>query len=63
MRKINIIKNEEKPIQKYRFTIQLIFALLCLWIGVEFFLFAKFLENNGTTAFYQRPPGVEGFLP
>ncbi|MDP1995544.1 MAG: 4Fe-4S binding protein, partial [Ignavibacteria bacterium] len=63
MRKINIIKNTEKPIQKYRFTIQLIFALLCIWIGIEFFLFTRFLESNGTASFYQRPPGVDGFLP
>ncbi len=63
MRKINIIKNKEKSIQKYRFAVQIIFSLLCLWIGVEFFLFAKFLESGGTAAFNQRPPGVEGFLP
>ncbi|MFA6979912.1 MAG: 4Fe-4S binding protein [Ignavibacteriaceae bacterium] len=63
MRKITIIKNREKPIQKYRFTIQLIFALLCVWIGIEFFLFTRFLESNGTASFYQRPPGVDGFLP
>jgi len=63
MRKINLIKNAEKPVQKYRFTVQILFTLLCLWIGVEFFLFAKYLESGGTAAFYQRPPGVEGFLP
>jgi len=63
MRKINIIKNKEKPVQKYRFTIQILFALLCIWIGVEFVLFTKYLESGGTAAFYQRPPGVEGILP
>ncbi|NCQ19725.1 MAG: 4Fe-4S binding protein, partial [Ignavibacteria bacterium] len=63
MKKTNIIKNKEKSIQKYRFSVQLIFALLCVWIGVEFFLFAKYLESGGSAPFYQRPPGVEGFLP
>ena len=63
MRKITIIKNKEKSIQKYRFTVQIIFTLLCIWIGVEFFLFAKYLESGGSAPFYQRPPGVEGFLP
>ena len=63
MRKVNIIKNREKSVQKYRFTLQIIFSLLCLWIGVEFFLFARYLESGGTATFYQRPPGVEGFLP
>ena len=63
MRKINIIKNVEKPVQKYRFAIQLLFTLLCVWIGVEFFLFVRYLESGGAAAFYQRPPGVDGFLP
>jgi len=63
MKKTNIIKNKEKSIQKYRLSVQLIFALLCVWIGVEFFLFAKYLESGGSAPFYQRPPGVEGFLP
>lgn len=61
MSKIN--KNLEKPIQKYRLYIQLLFTLIVLWIGVEFYLFTTFLESGGTTAFYERPPGVEAFLP
>jgi polyferredoxin len=61
--KKKIIRNGERPIQKYRFLIQVLFALLCIWIGVEFYLFTKFLETGGTTTFYSRPPGVDGFLP
>lgn len=61
--KTKIIKNLEKPIQKYRFYVQSAFALLCMWIGVEFYLFINFLESNGTVSFYHRPPGVDGFLP
>ncbi|MGE5401512.1 MAG: 4Fe-4S binding protein [Ignavibacteriales bacterium] len=61
--KNKILRNSEKPVQKYRFIVQSIFALLCIWIGVEFHLFIKYLENNGAGAFYHRPPGVEGFLP
>ncbi|MCX6149155.1 MAG: 4Fe-4S binding protein [Ignavibacteriales bacterium] len=61
--KEKIIRNKEKPIQKYRFIIQSLFVLLCTWIGIEFFLFVRYLETNGTAAFYNRPPGVEGFLP
>ncbi|PID57896.1 MAG: ferredoxin [Ignavibacteriae bacterium] len=56
-------KNKEKPIQNYRFYVQLFFVILCLWIGVEFYLFATFLESGGTTTFHERPPGAEGFLP
>jgi polyferredoxin len=61
--KTKVIKNNEKPIQKYRFIIQILFVLLCIWIGVEFYLFVRYLESGGNTAFYSRPPGVDGFLP
>lgn len=62
-KKKKIIKNDEKGIQKIRFAVQSLFALLCVWIGIEFYLFTKFLETNGASAFYERPPGVDGFLP
>ena len=58
-----VIRNKEKGIQNVRFIIQSLFALLCIWIGVEFYFFIQFLETNGASAFYSRPPGVEGFLP
>lgn len=57
------IRNTEKSIQKYRLFVQLFFVTIVLWIGVEFYLFTTFLENNGTSTFYERPPGVEAFLP
>ncbi len=58
-----INKNPEKPIQKYRVAIQILFAAISVWIGIEFYLFVSWLESGGTAAFYSRPPGVEGFLP
>ena len=61
--KKKITRNTEKPIQKYRFIIQTAFVLLCIWIGVEFFLFTRYLQTNGAAEFFNRPPGVEGFLP
>jgi polyferredoxin len=61
--KSKIIRNDEKGIQKIRFVVQSLFALLCIWIGVEFYLFVRFLETNGAASFYERPPGVDGFLP
>lgn len=61
--KKKIIRNNENPVQKYRFIIQSLFALLCIWIGVEFFLFTRYLESGGTEAFFSRPPGADGFLP
>ncbi|MCW8824041.1 MAG: 4Fe-4S binding protein [Ignavibacteriaceae bacterium] len=62
-RKKRIGRNKEKGIQKIRFVVQTLFALLCIWIGIEFYQFIHFLEMNGTAAFSSRPPGVDGFLP
>lgn len=49
--------------QFLRSAIQLSFALLCLWIGIEFHLFMQWGLTGGTLVFMERPPGVEGFLP
>lgn len=49
--------------QFLRSMIQISFILLCIWIGIEFALFVKWGQSAGTSTFYQRPPGVEGFLP
>ncbi len=42
--------------------VQLLFFLIGLWIGVDFYLFVSGLEK-GIVPVIQRPPGVEGFLP
>ncbi len=63
MNKKKIIKNVDKPIQKYRFMVQTGFILLCIWIGVEFYLFVNYLNSGGTAPFFERPPGAEAFLP
>ncbi|MFC2084814.1 4Fe-4S binding protein [Bacteroidota bacterium] len=60
---MNYIKNKNNPIQKYRSVIQIFFVLLCIWIGVEFYLFVDYLENGSNSTFYERPPGAEAFLP
>jgi polyferredoxin len=61
--KKKIIRNTEKPVQSYRFIIQSAFALLCLWIGIDFYRFTHYLETNGAAGYFNRPPGVDGFLP
>ena len=58
-----IIKNQETPVQKYRLLIQILFSLLCIWIGVEFYFFVKYISSPNDFAFISRPPGVDGFLP
>lgn len=49
--------------QALRLLTQTAFMLLCLWIGVEFFLFMRWGMSGGQAAFVARPPGAEGFLP
>lgn len=58
-----MVKNVERPIQKFRFIVQIAFVLLCLWIGYDFYKFVSWLESGGTLDFSSRPPGVDGFLP
>jgi polyferredoxin len=57
------VHNPESPIHSVRLAVQVAFALICVWIGIEFHVFVTYLESGGTTTFVNRPPGVEGFLP
>lgn len=56
-------RNRERPVQRCRLAVQLSIALLCIWIGIEFHFFVRYLESGGASAWIERPPGVEGFLP
>ncbi len=49
--------------QKLRRAAQAAFLLLNVWIAIEFYLFVRFYETGGATAFVERPAGVEGWLP
>ncbi len=49
--------------QFLRSTVQAAFALLCLWIGFEFYLFMQWGIEGALGPSPGRPPGVEGFLP
>ena len=62
-KKPRVIRNREKRIQPYRIAAQIAFAALCIWIGIEFHFFVKYLESGGQSTFVERPPGVDGFLP
>lgn len=59
-RLIDRLKNDS---QFFRSSVQLAFVLLCIWIGIEFYLFMKWGMSSGTASYFERPPGVEGFLP
>lgn len=49
--------------QRLRRTVQILFAALNVWIGVEFYLFVRHYETGGESMYVPRPPGVEGWLP
>lgn len=49
--------------QFLRSMVQLVVALLCVWIGVEFYLFMEWGTSGGIGPSPGRPAGVEGFLP
>lgn len=49
--------------QFLRHVLQAAFVLLCLWIGVEFWLFTRWGLSGGVETYVPRPPGAEGFLP
>ena len=49
--------------QRLRRGTQLAFLALNVWIGVQFYLFVRYYETGGATAYADRPPGVEGWLP
>ncbi|AFM41224.1 polyferredoxin [Desulfosporosinus acidiphilus SJ4] len=46
----------------WRHGVQLLFAIMVGYIGIDFLLFINQLTNQSTT-FISRPPGVEAFLP
>jgi polyferredoxin len=43
--------------------VQLSFAALNLWMGVQFWLWVRHYETGGASPLVSRPPGVEGWLP
>jgi polyferredoxin len=49
--------------QLVRRSVQVAFLALNLWIGARFYLWVRYYETGGATAFVPRPPGVEGWLP
>jgi len=56
-------RNERKSVQKYRFYSQLFSLVVNIWIGVQFYLFVKYIGSQGAAEVISRPPGVEGWLP
>lgn len=49
--------------QRVRFGVQIAFASLNLWLGLQFYLWVRFYERGGVGTAVGRPTGVEGWLP
>jgi polyferredoxin len=49
--------------QKVRCTVQFAFLLLNVWVGVQFVLWVRYFENQGSSTYFERPAGVDGWLP
>jgi polyferredoxin len=49
--------------QTLRHAVQAAFLALNVWIAAEFYFFVRYYETGGQSAFANRPPGVEGWLP
>lgn len=49
--------------QRLRHTVQWIFFALNGWIGLQFYLWARYFEHRGQGFYVPRPAGVEGWLP
>jgi polyferredoxin len=49
--------------QQIRRTVQFVFLLLNAWIGVQFILWVRSFESQGTSLYVERPAGVDGWLP
>ena len=49
--------------QRTRHIVQGLFLLLNGWLGIQFYLWARFYERGGAGLSVPRPAGVEGWLP
>ena len=49
--------------QRTRHLVQGLFLLLNGWLGIQFYLWARFYERGGAGLSVPRPSGVEGWLP
>lgn len=49
--------------QSIRRIVQWAFVAINLWIGVQFYLWVRHFETAGQSRFFERPAGIEGWLP
>jgi polyferredoxin len=49
--------------QRVRFSVQLFFGTIALWVGIQFVMWVRYFENGGAGIRVERPDGVEAWLP
>jgi polyferredoxin len=49
--------------QQVRRTVQVAFLALNAWLAIQFLLWARYFESSGQTRYFERPAGVDGWLP
>jgi polyferredoxin len=49
--------------QQLRRGFQFAFAALNIFLGIQFYLWVRYYESGGASRYFERPPGVEGWLP
>jgi len=60
---LSYLKSFTKDGQKVRSLVQMIFLFVILLIGYEYYGFVQYHQNGSMGTYFERPPGVEGFLP
>ncbi|MBI5265863.1 MAG: 4Fe-4S binding protein [candidate division Zixibacteria bacterium] len=58
-----IFRRKRQSTETLRFYSQLFSVAINIWIGVQFYLWVRYIESGATTTPIERPPGVEGWLP
>jgi polyferredoxin len=58
-----IIGAPKSSSQTLRFYSQLFSLVINVWIGVQFWLWVRYIDGGATGTYIERPPGVEGWLP
>jgi polyferredoxin len=62
--KKKLIRRTDKDYsQSLRRGYQVLFLLLNVWLGAQFYLWVRHFETAGQSPYVNRPPGVEGWLP
>ncbi len=63
VRKKLVRREDRDHSQRLRYAVQILFAALNVWIGVQFYLWVRWAESGGRAFEVSRPAGVEGWLP